>query len=447
MYEMKIKTVTASMTLLLLFGALVATPTSAYFMTGSGAYGGDPGRDAIMFTEDDLDYHPVIEDVANAGIEVLTVDVSYSGDAYKNFEFIADRTDGIHYDFWAISASELEEDIDDMVPPGGKVDVVFTFDLTLSMSSATPTAKQMAKDIIANLNTLDLDPMFGIGSHMDYPYYYESYGYAAQYGDNDTDGDGYGDIYGDYAWSLDLDFTDNKTVLNGTIDGLVSGWGGDGPQNYVRVLYECKESFSWRADATKIIVMFGDSPAHAAPSGLIEVEKTTDDPVEVDELGVKYTWTVNITVENIGPSTILEDVVIYDRFGGEFEVIPENVILATSEIKDKKHESHQFFLVEDPITGDRHSIKLTYTGKSRKVHMECWLDILGDRSLDPGEVATITLTVSTDENPKGHQEFTEWGTHDLNSGATVKAIVEPVEDYRVQTSWVSDPITIEAIEE
>ncbi len=123
-----------------------------------------------MFTEDDLDYHSIIEEVVNAGIDVLTVDVSYSGDAYKNFEFIATRANGIHYDFWATYSSDIELDIDDKVPLGGKVDVVLTFNLTLNMSTATPTAKQMVKDIIAGLNMMDLDPMFGVGSHMDYPY-------------------------------------------------------------------------------------------------------------------------------------------------------------------------------------------------------------------------------------------------------------------------------------
>lgn len=60
-----------------------------------------------------------------------------------------------------------------------------------------------------------------------------------------------------------------------------------------------------------------------------------------------------------------------------------------------------------------------WTGKSVKAHFQ-W-DI---GEMNCGETKTIFVTVSTDVNPAGWQEYTSCGWYYLNSGATVKAIVE-----------------------
>ena len=65
------------------------------------------------------------------------------------------------------------------------------------------------------------------------------------------------------------------------------------------------------------------------------------------------------------------------------------------------------------------------TGKTEKQHL-----IWEIGTVASGSVAISNLTVSTDENTgngngkkaSGHQEYTEEGTHYLNSGATLKFI-------------------------
>jgi hypothetical protein len=201
------------------------------------AYGGDPGRDEIMFTEDDLDYAPVIDKVASEGISVLAVD--YGGSySYANFEYIATHTGGIHYTSgtnWQVDiATEIENRIGT-----GRGDVAFIIDLTGSMSGNFVDLKTKMKSLI-DLLPATLDVAFGLGTFVDYPGFYDSYGYAAAYGDS---------AYGDYAWRMNLDITTDRTLAKSAIDSDIPNtwtyWGGDGPQCYSRALFE-SQFFSWR---------------------------------------------------------------------------------------------------------------------------------------------------------------------------------------------------------
>jgi hypothetical protein len=143
-----------------------------------------------------------------------------------------------------------------------KADVVFSFDLTGSMGTVIVQAQENATKIINDLQTSISDVAFGVISHVDYPHYYEDYcGYTSQYGDNDSDWDGYGDIFGDYAYKTDLDITEDATTAISTIAGLSLYSGGDGPQNYARVLNESR-SLSWREDSVKYVILFGDNLPH-----------------------------------------------------------------------------------------------------------------------------------------------------------------------------------------
>ena len=110
-----------------------------------------------------------------------------------------------------------------------KADVLFSFDLTGSMGGAINTAKARALEIMNSLDALITDSRFAVASYMDYPDYYSSCGYATTYGD---------ESYGDYAYNLDAPMSADRTAVSSTINSLVLGYGGDGPQNYTRVLYE-----------------------------------------------------------------------------------------------------------------------------------------------------------------------------------------------------------------
>jgi hypothetical protein len=141
------------------------------------------------------------------------------------------------------------------VPPRPpKADVVFSFDLTASMSSIISTAKTRAVDIMNALNAIpDVDIQFGVMSYMDYPYTYNSCGYSAVYGYED-----------DYPYRLDQGVTGDVGAVAGAINDLVLGYGADGPQDYTRIFYESYSdpAVAWRPGAKHILVNFADNIPH-----------------------------------------------------------------------------------------------------------------------------------------------------------------------------------------
>ncbi|MEE9285487.1 MAG: hypothetical protein V3V35_07155, partial [Dehalococcoidia bacterium] len=61
-----------------------------------------------------------------------------------------------------------------------------------------------------------------------------------------------------------------------------------------------------------------------------------------------------------------------------------------------------------------------------------------DTPLQPGESASLTITLTTHLNPSGRQSYTSCGIYEQNSGANVKWIVDGT-----QFSASTDPITVE----
>jgi len=139
------------------------------------------------------------------------------------------------------------------------VDVVFAFDCTGSMGGVIDTAKARAVEIMNRVAELAPDCAFGVVSFSDYPGYYTSYGYSAQYGG-----------YGDYAYRTETDVITEQLVAAAAMYGLYTHWGADGPQDYARVLWETTQPYdpgnawgiTWRPGARRIVVLFGDAPAH-----------------------------------------------------------------------------------------------------------------------------------------------------------------------------------------
>jgi len=215
----------------------------------SSAYGGDPGRDEVMFTSDDLDYVPVIQLVASQGISVFTIDYTYSGDAYNNFDYISTETGGLHYSGgtgWETAvANEIQARL------GSFGDVVFIYDLSGSMSDDLSSVKAKTQAIIDVLPTSS-NFAFGVGTIVDYPHGYDSYGYAGTYGSPP-----------DYAWQRNLDVTTDRALAKNTIDMLAPFDGMDWPQNYVRALYEAM-FFSWRFTGTHDVSITDIKPLKTA---------------------------------------------------------------------------------------------------------------------------------------------------------------------------------------
>lgn len=138
-------------------------------------------------------------------------------------------------------------------PP--RADVVFAFDLTGSMGGIIGTAKTNAVNIMNQLDAIPgVDIDYGVMSYMDYPDFYDSYGYAATYGYFPPD----------YAYQLNQPITSTNADVANAINGLTLGSGGDGPQDYTRIMYEsyADTNVAWRSGAKKIIINFGDSVPH-----------------------------------------------------------------------------------------------------------------------------------------------------------------------------------------
>jgi hypothetical protein len=143
-------------------------------------------------------------------------------------------------------------EVNGFIPRG---DIVFSFDVTNSMLPVIDQVKADAVAIMNNLNGVFGDVRFGVSSHMDYPDSFDVCGYTANYGR------GYS---GDYPYNLDIPLTDNITDVSNTINGLVSGHGGDQPEDYTRVFYEsyADDNFGFRPEAKKILINFGDNVPH-----------------------------------------------------------------------------------------------------------------------------------------------------------------------------------------
>lgn len=250
----------------------------------NSAYGGDPGRDAVMNTTDDLDYFPVLIAARFQRISFLTVDCQHGQiwpgwgpmpmymqeDAHANFRNIAYYTEGFWYNWTLLEGwdtaivTEIKKRIG-----SGPGDVVFTFDVSASMGwdvSLMPDLRNRTMGIVDALGALNVG--FGLGIHVDYPFWYDpqaNYNYTgwmfSWYGNPGN---------GDYPWQMNLDITLNRTLMKNAINSSLTNPNFDGadmPQDYARVVYET-QFFSWRPNAKRIVVMYGDAPAHSAPSGL-----------------------------------------------------------------------------------------------------------------------------------------------------------------------------------
>jgi PKD repeat protein len=70
------------------------------------SFGGDPGRDEVLGTADDLDFQTVVAELAAAGIQVVSINSS-PGDSYavKSFTYMATETNGRYFE--ASESSEI----------------------------------------------------------------------------------------------------------------------------------------------------------------------------------------------------------------------------------------------------------------------------------------------------------------------------------------------------
>jgi hypothetical protein len=143
------------------------------------------------------------------------------------------------------------------LPPAA--DVLFSFDVTGSMSGVLETAKANAISLMNSLEATGVSFHFGVSSFGDYPAAYDSCGYADTYGTN-----GFTGYPSDYPYRLDRAMTTNLTAVSAAINTLQITPGMDWPESYTRALYEsyADTNVAWRSGAKRVTVNFGDSVPH-----------------------------------------------------------------------------------------------------------------------------------------------------------------------------------------
>ena len=134
------------------------------------------------------------------------------------------------------------------IPP--KPDIYFLADTTGSMGGAIANVKANAAAVLAAVGAATTEPQFGAGDYKDFPYDPYAFQNAAPIAD------------------------DGGAGALAAIAGWSASGGYDGSEGQFFALDQLAEGVAnWRADSTKIIVWFGDWPAHdpvcAAISGLL----------------------------------------------------------------------------------------------------------------------------------------------------------------------------------
>jgi len=123
------------------------------------------------------------------------------------------------------------------IPP--KPDIYFMSDTTGSMGGAIAAVAGNADAILADIAAVQSDAQFGVGNYRDYP-------------------------YDPYAFQHQQGITSDTGVVSTAINSWAASGGGDGPEAQFYALNQIatSPSIGWRDGSTRIVVWFGDAPAH-----------------------------------------------------------------------------------------------------------------------------------------------------------------------------------------
>lgn len=146
--------------------------------------------------------------------------------------------------FWdgGDSDVELRVNVSGLASRPLPLDILFLFDRTNSMTNVIGTMQREAGVLLATISATNPNSRFGVGLVADYPLYSEGTPSAQ-------------------AWLLASNLSSDPTATTTALDKIETQWGGDLPEAYVRGLHEAAE-LSWRPEAQKFVILFGDAPAH-----------------------------------------------------------------------------------------------------------------------------------------------------------------------------------------
>ncbi|MGK5522964.1 VWA domain-containing protein [Micromonospora sp. URMC 107] len=127
------------------------------------------------------------------------------------------------------------------IPP--KPDVVLLVDTTGSMGGAIANVRANLQQVITDVRSAQPSAQFAVASYRD-------------------TGDGA------ELFRVRQDLTGDATALQGAVDGLAAGGGGDTPEAWVNALVEVSEgAIGYRAGSSRIVVLVGDAPSHDPSNG------------------------------------------------------------------------------------------------------------------------------------------------------------------------------------
>lgn len=124
-----------------------------------------------------------------------------------------------------------------LVPPGGLIEVVFSFDTTGSMSAALDEVKGRIKDIVQKLQSDVPGIRIAIFAHGDYC---DKHTYIIKW----------------------IDFGASIPELHDFVNNCERTGGGDGPECYELVLRRATEVLSWTPGSKRSLVIIGDNIPH-----------------------------------------------------------------------------------------------------------------------------------------------------------------------------------------
>lgn len=154
-------------------------------------------------------------------------------------------------------------------PSYQRVDVLFLFDVTGSMRGEVAEAQREGARIARDIQALVPSSRFALGQFADY------------------------NIPSAVPWELIQAFTPQADQIIAGINELTIVSGGDTPESSTRALYEASQ-LGWRADATRLVVLFTDAPPHE-----------TDQETGVTFSGVLQTLAANdiriLAIDSSGP--------------------------------------------------------------------------------------------------------------------------------------------------
>jgi len=124
------------------------------------------------------------------------------------------------------------------LPPGGLLEIVFSFDTTGSMSSILEEVQGRLQDMIQRLQADIAGIKIGVIAHGDYC-------------DKNV-----------FYLTKELDFSQNVAELCTFVKNVEGTGGGDPDECYELILRMVKQNFSWSPTSQKVLVMIGDANPH-----------------------------------------------------------------------------------------------------------------------------------------------------------------------------------------